>query len=208
MNLPDKNTPKEPRPSAARRRRSRRQVIAPLTPDEKSSYIDEVASRAAPSFDFFIFSLLAGAVLGFAYILDSPYLLLLGALAAPLMSPVVGISLGTVLGSARHFGRSLGGLAVGSFLVMLSGAIAGFAARIWMPMDLLQIHLHSQLTWPPFLVVGVGAALTAATLVKARFSPSLPSIAVAYGLYLPLTAAGFGLASGIPHVWRPVWCCS
>jgi hypothetical protein len=29
----------------------------------------------------------------------------------------------------------------------------------------------------------------------------LPSVAVVYGLYLPLAAAGFGLGSGIPHLW-------
>jgi hypothetical protein len=201
MNLPENTPPEEPRRTAARRRRASRQVIAALTPDERSTYIDEVANRAAPSFDFFLFSLLAGAIISFGLILDSPYLLLLGALAAPLMSPVVGVSLGTVLGSTRHFGRSLGGLAIGSFLVLLTGALAGFAVRIWLPMNLLQVYLHAQLTWPPFLVIGIGAVMTAATLVKENFNPNIPSTAVAYALYLPLAASGFGLGSGLPFLW-------
>ena len=201
MNLSNQPPTEEPRPSSARRRRARRQVIAPLTPDEKSVYIDEVARRAAPSFDFFIFSLLAGAILGFGFLLDSPYLLVLGALVAPLMSPLIGVSLGTVLGSWRHFGRSLGGLAIGSFLVLLVGALAGFVARMWLPIDLLQIHLHTQLTWPPFVAVGFGAILTTATLVKEKQHPAVPSVALAYGLYLPLAASGFGLGSGIEYLW-------
>ncbi|MFC1936915.1 DUF389 domain-containing protein, partial [Chloroflexota bacterium] len=141
------------------------------------------------------------AILGFAYILDSPYLLVFGALTAPLMSPVIGVSLGTVLGSTRHFGRSLGGLLIGCLLVLFTGALAGFAAQIWLPMNLLQIHLNTQLTWPPFIVIGVGAVLTAATVVKDKFSPSVPSTAIAYGLYLPLAASGFGLGSGIEYLW-------
>ena len=198
----DNPTPPDERPtSAARRRRARRQVIAPLTPDERSSYIDDVASRAAPSFDFFIFSLLSGAVIGLGFLLDSPYILLLGVLAAPIMAPLVGVSLGTVLGSTRYFGRSIGGLLVGSFLVLLVGTMAGFAARIWLPMDLLQVRLHAQFSWAPFVVLGLGAVLTTATLIKERYTAAIPSVAIAYGLYLPLSAAGFGLGSGVDFLW-------
>ena len=201
MSLPEQPFPKDRQNSASRRRRARRQVISRLTKDEKASYIDEIASRAAPSFDFFLFSLLAGVLLGFGYLIDSPYLLLLGALAAPLMAPLIGIGLGTVLGSVRHFGRSIGGFMVGCFLVVLAGALAGLAGRIWMPLPMVQANLHTRLTITPFVVLGIGAVLTAATLVKGRFNPSIPSIALAYGLYLPLSASGFGLGSGEPYLW-------
>jgi len=137
MDLTEPTPPEEePKLSRARRRRARRKVIAPLTPDEKTSYIQDVLRKAAPSFDFFLFSLFAGAVIGLGFIVDSPYFLLLGALLAPLMSPVIGVSLGIVLGSAKYFGRSIGGFLVGSFLVVLGGALAGIATRLWEPWDL------------------------------------------------------------------------
>ena len=101
--------------------------------------------KAAPSFDFFLFSLFAGAVIGLGFIVDSPYILVLGALLAPLMSPVIGISLGITLGSAKYFVRSLGGFVVGSFLLTLGGALAGIATRLWEPWDLNQVHIHAQL---------------------------------------------------------------
>jgi len=187
--------------SRARRRRAKRKVISPLTPDEKTSYIQGVLQKAAPSFDFFLFSLFSGALIGVGFILDSPYVLILGALLAPLMSPVVGISLGIVLGSGRYFFRSLGGFIIGSFLVVLAGALAGVASRLWSPWELNQALLHAQLAWPPFIVIGIGAMVTSATLVQEKQYPGIPSIAIAYGLYLPLTAAGFGLGSGIPFLW-------
>lgn len=201
MNIIDPTPKKENKPSTARQRRAKRQVIAALSADERANYIDEVASRAAPSFDFFLFSLLAGAIIGFGYIIDSPYILLLGALTAPVMAPIIGVSLGTVLGSVKHFTRSIGGLTISIFLVLLAGTLAGFASRVWLPLDLLQVFLQAQLTWPPFIVITIGAALTAATLVNEKHNPAIPSIALAYSLFLPLTAAGFGLGSGIPHLW-------
>jgi hypothetical protein len=44
--------------------------------------------------------------------------------------------------------------------------------------------------------------LTAYLTVRARHTkPLVSSVAIAYGLYLPLGAAGFGLTSGIPDLW-------
>jgi hypothetical protein len=117
------------------------------------------------------------------------------------MSPVIGISLGIILGSAKYFARSLGGFLVGGFLVILGGALAGVATRLWEPWELNQIQIHSQLSWTPFVLIGIGAIATSITLVQEKQNPGIPSTAIAYGLYLPLTAAGFGLGSGIPHLW-------
>ena len=63
MELPETNPPEEDIPSPARRRRARRSVIAPLTPDEKTDYIQAVLRKASPNFDFFLFSLLAAAII-------------------------------------------------------------------------------------------------------------------------------------------------
>ena len=201
MELPEIKPPEEDLPSPARRRRASRKVIAPLTPDEKTDYIQAVLRKASPNFDFFLFSLLAGVVIGLGFILDSPYVLLFGALLAPLMSPLVGISLGIILGSTKYFGRSLGGILVGGVLVLLIGALVGFAARLGNPTEFTQVSVFAQISWPAFVLIGFGAALTSATLVKEKSNPVLPSIAIAYSLYVPLTASGYGLGSGIAHLW-------
>lgn len=202
MNLTPESPTEEPEDlSPARRRRARRRMVALLTPDERASYVDEIAQRAAPTFDFLAFSLIAGVVFGVAYLVDSPHLLLLAALLAPRMAPAVGISLGTVLGSTPYFLRSLGGLLVASFLVLVSGAVLGLLARIWAPLDLLQVYLHSQLVWPPFILLTVGAGLFAATLVHENWQAQIASVAISYALFAPLSATGFGLGSGLPHLW-------
>ncbi|MFU8770981.1 MAG: DUF389 domain-containing protein [Anaerolineales bacterium] len=184
----------------ARRRRARR-LLVPLDVDERADFTDEVAHRASASFDFFLFSLLAGLVFGVGLLLDSPALLLLGALLAPIMAPAVGISLGTVLGSMRFFGRSLIALAIGSALVFLAGIAAGYATQFFYPEQLNQAQLHSQLSPFNFLVLAIGSIFTCFKLARSPNRPILASVALAYGLYVPLTAAGIGLIADIPFLF-------
>lgn len=184
----------------ARRRRARR-LLAPLNADERAAFLDEIAHRASPSFDFFLFSLASGVVFAIGLLLDVPALLVLAAVIAPLMAPAFGISLGTIIGSVRHFTRSLVGMAIGSGLVFLAGSLAGLVTRSWMPPNLTQAYLHAQLSWANFLVLAMGACFTAASMLHEDHNPGLPSVALAYTLYLPLVIAGFGLSSGLPHLW-------
>jgi len=202
MNLPKTETfPDDPQNMPPARRRRALRLLAPLNADERAAALDDLAHRASPTFDFFIFSLAAGAVIGLGLWLDSPVLLVLGAVIAPFMAPVVGLALGTVAGSIRHFARSLGGLAVGTALVFAMGALAGTVARTWPPATLVQAHFYAQLSLPSFVVLAFGAILTCAAMAHRPNNPGAPSVALAYTLYVPLTIAGFGLASGVSHLW-------
>jgi uncharacterized membrane protein len=209
MNLPkSEETPDDPdRLPPARRRRARR-LLAPLDADERADSLESLARRTSPSFDFFLFSLLSGAGLGVGLLFDAPSLLLLGILLAPLMGPVVGISLGTVIGSAQFFLRSLVGLLIGSGLVFGVGLLAGYAAQLLQYEGFEQAQIHTQLSWPGFIVLSVGALLTSLAMVRssrhasvAHYGGMLASVALAYELYVPLAAAGFGVTTGVPHLW-------
>jgi hypothetical protein len=90
-------------------------------------------------------------------------------------------------------------------LVFFIGWGAGAAARTWLSLDLSQGNLHTQISGADFFVLAVGAILTTVAIVQSgedgsRDSAGVPSVALAYELFLPLTAAGFGLGSGAPHL--------
>lgn len=189
-------TPDDPEKLPPARRRRARRLLAPMETEDRIDFLDQVAHRAAPSFDFFLFSLLAGAVIAVGYLLDSQAILVLAAILSPMMAPVIGIALGTVVGSVQFFLRSLVGISIGGVLVFLVGILAGYVSRIWYPLELSQAHQQAQLNWATFVLVGLGAALTSAAMVRTEKSAALPSVALAYGLYLPLSAAGLGLGSG------------
>lgn len=221
MSIPQtEQIPDDPEQLPPARRRRARRLLAPLNADERAAFLDNLAHRAAPSFDFFLFSLIAGLVLGVGLVLDSPALLVLGAVLAPLMAPVVGLSLGTVLGSGRYFLRSLVGLLLGGGLVFVSGWLAGIAARQFLePGQVLEmVYIHAQLSWPDFLVLAISAILTVAALTHTDdtslghsiggslrsgivSSAAVPSVALAYELYLSIATASFGLGSGLSHLF-------
>jgi hypothetical protein len=67
--------------------------------------------------------------------------------------------------------------------------------------DLIQVYYHSQLTWQNLLVLGVGVIMTAISFVRSQKRGIVASVALSYALFLPLSVAGFGFGSGIPHLW-------
>ncbi|MEW5869038.1 MAG: DUF389 domain-containing protein [Chloroflexota bacterium] len=189
----------------ARRRRARR-LLVPLDADERAAFLDQLVHRASPSYDFFVLSLISGIIMSIGLVMDAPAMLVLGAVLAPLMAPAIGISLGTVISSARLFSRGLAGLLIGCLLVFLSALATGNLAQARLPLDPSLAYSFTQLSWSNFLVLAISAILTNAGMVRAgqdkyRLNALFPSVALAYELYLPLVAAGFGLGARIPHLW-------
>ena len=185
----------------ARRRRGRRHYFGMPGESERSAALEKLARRAFPSFEFFLFSLLCGAILGAGFILDSQALLLLGILLAPLMTPWVGMVLGAVTGSWRFFFTTLAALLAAFALIFLTGALAGMAARLWPNLPLFQAAIQSHLWWPNLVVLALGAGLLAYSFVRSDDRPILPSVMLSYALLLPLSAAGFGLGAAAGNSW-------
>jgi len=189
----------------ARRRRAHR-LLAPLEADDKATFLDALAHRASPSFDFFLFSLLSGLVIGIGFLLDAPVVLLFAALVAPLMSPVIGLSLGMITGSIPFFLRSLIGLVLGNTLILFCGFASGLVAKSLQfsgeaSQVFSQAYSFAQLSWIHFLVLLTASAWLTATLVKNDPRRLLPNVALAYTLTLPVASAGFGLGAGLTHLW-------
>ncbi len=190
----------KPAPPLARRRRQRRRLI-PSSPDGRAEFLEDLAHRAYPTIEFFVFSVLAGAILGASYMLDSQALLFLGVLLAPVMMPWVGMVLATVTGSWRYFFQTLLGFLLGAVLIFVTGALAGFASRIFMPITLTQAFVHTRLWWPDLFVLLLGAILFPISIVRSEEKPILPSAMLAYEFYLPLSAAAVGLGSGVKGLY-------
>jgi hypothetical protein len=202
MNLDQDPFPSE-QPSQlppARRRRARRSLI-PTSNDARAAVLENLARRAFPSIEFFIFSLLGGAILGAGYLFDSQSILLLGILIAPLMAPWVGIALATVTGSGRFFIQTLTGFVISAGLVFGSSLLAGMAARVLPPESFIQAIIHSHLWWANIFVLVLGSILLVTSFIRSEKHPILPSVMLTYELFLPLSAAGFGLGSGISDFW-------
>ena len=192
-------------PGSRRRRRPNRLMSRPEA-SELGERLESMARHSAPTFDFFFFSLLAGAVLGLGYILDQPAVLLFGILIAPILAPWVGAALATATGELRFLGQSLGGFFTALFMVFITGILGGLASRIWMPITTDQALLHARLWIPDLLLVAIGTLLLTIAFVHAEEKPVLASLMVTYEFYLPISAAGFGLGNGATGLWpQALW---
>jgi hypothetical protein len=199
MTLPDQPSLPTESGSRARRRRDRRLII-PQDAKGQSALLGNLARRAYPTYELFIFAVLSGAVLGLGYLLDSQAILLLGILLAPLMTPWVAMLLALLLGSPRFFFETFMALLISAALVFLCGLMTGFAARLFMPRTFNDVYFHSRLWIPELIALCLGAILLIVSFVRSETKPYLPSVVIAYAFLLPVSASGFGLGSGLEGV--------
>lgn len=191
--------PLQERHSRARRRRARR-MLTQLRADEREAFLEELGQIVTPGVELFLYSLLAGALVGLGFRLEQRALLVAGALLAPRMGPVLGIALSAVSGSTRFFLRMLAAFLTSA---VLFSAVAGVAGGIASANDsYLLAHGHTQLNLIDFGLVMVGAGMMAYFLAREERLPALPSAAVAYELGLPLGAAAIGLVQMDPELWQ------
>lgn len=199
----DSKQPEESQPQPvprARRRRARR-TFFPKDAKGRAAILAKLTRRTYPSYELFIFSLLCGAVLGVGYIFDAQGVLIFGILFAPLMTPWVGLTLSIISGIPRMFFQTLAGILISAALVFGTGVLAGLASQPFQPLTFTQAFLHSRLWIYDLVVLALGSVLLTASFVRSEEKPYLPSVMIAYELFLPLSAAGIGLGSGVPDLW-------
>ena len=207
MTNPDPNLPSQephlPREAVAprSRRRKRGQLIIPTDAEGRAGLLQSLAKRAYPSYELFVFAILCGAMLGLGYILDSQALLVFGVLLAPLMTPWIGLLLAAITGSVRYFFETFMALLISAVLVFVIGVLAGFAVRAFLPRTLNEAFIHSSLWWPDLIILALAAVILTISFIRSEDKPVLPSVMLAYELFVPLSAGGFGLGSGVGHIW-------
>jgi hypothetical protein len=202
--IPAEPPPARENPSAAqrgRRRRVTRREMIPMDAEGQAELIGSLAKRAFPSIELFVFSLACGAILGLGFMLDSQAVLLLGILLAPLMVPWVGFLLAILTGSPRFLFETSMALLISVILIFIGGVLTGFCMRLFLPHTLTNLYTHARLWIPELLVIAIGAVTLVASFIRSESRPFLPSVIIAYGFFLPVSAAGFGLGSGLPGVW-------
>lgn len=198
MRLPEERP--VPAETPRRRRRSKRILQRPEA-SKLGEKLESIAYRSAPTIDFFIFAFLSGCILAVGYILNASAILLLGIIVAPFMAPWVGAMLAASTGETRFLGQTIGALLTVLVMVFLIGVLGGFASRLFQPMDSTQALLHARLWWHDLLLLILGATALVVSFIQSEEKPILASLMVAYEFFLPVSAAGFGLGSGVEGLW-------
>jgi len=193
----------EPIPEADRRDRARlrraSRRISQLQATEREAYLDRLANAVTPGPGFFLYALLSGALIGLGFRYDQRALLVAGALLAPRLGPVAGLSLAAVSGSLRFFLRMLVALALGILLVAVAAGLA-FGLALQPDTSSLLPYEHIKLNLVDFGLLLTGAVIMAVVLARSERIAGVASVAVAYELFLPLGAAAVGFVLAEPEL--------
>ncbi len=163
-----------------------------LTPEERAEVYRYLRESTRGSGDFLLRMSLAAFLAAMGLLLNSPAVVIGAMLVAPLMSALLAVGLGIVMGDPRLVRRALGRSLQGGIVVLV---ISGVTA--WLdPLAALtpEITARSQ---PTLLDLGVALASGVAggyATSRKGVQEALAGVAIAVALVPPLSAAGVALA--------------
>jgi hypothetical protein len=189
-----------PPPSSVRRRRTR-SLLPFFGREEQDQALDDLAQRAFPRLNFFLFTLLAAFLFSLSHFFSSPVLLAAGLAFSPLLSPLTGTALGLATASARFAIRNLAALALAWILAFGAAWSAAYIfsflpARGGAPpqLDLLTV-----------LVVALAAAGLTWRFIRGAGDAWIPNVIVSYGCLYPICVAAWALAAGRSEEAQAAW---
>ncbi len=166
--------------------------------DQRREIIQEITDSSSPGFDFFLMVFLSVFIATFGLILNSPAVIIGAMLVAPLMSPIIGIGLASIIGRRPLLKDALSALFRGALLAIGLSALIGLV-NLYLPFVYFQelpTEIISRTHPSPIdLVVALAGGLAAAySLTEPKLSAALPGVAIATALMPPLCVIGIGLS--------------
>lgn len=175
-----------------------------LPAERRNEVLLELEQASSPGFDYFLLVILSCSIATFGLITDSAAVIIGAMLVAPLMSPILGLSLASVAGQQRMFKRAVVALFEGVLLAAVLSAFLGWLAQV-LPFGMLS-NLPGEVlarTHPTPFDLGIalaGGAAAAYALAQPRLSAALPGVAIATALMPPVCTVGLGISLGDPIV--------
>ncbi len=149
-------------------------------------------SKASP--DYVILTLASSLLAGFGLVMNSTAVIIGAMVLAPLMAPIVSLSMGILRRDTRLLRQSVRTIAIGVALALSAAALLALITPIQRVTAEIDARLHpSLLDLAVAVISGIAAAYAYA---RESVIKSLPGVAIAVALVPPLAVAGIGLGWG------------
>ncbi len=172
----------------------RKKTFFNVSEERKQQIITEVTDGSVPGFRFYALLATASLIAAFGLISNSTAVIIGAMLVSPLMTPIIGMSLGFVIGMPHLVGSSTRSVVLGVVLAIFFAALIGF-----LPLELNATPEMLARTKPTILdlMVAVLAGFAGAyAMIDEKLSPALPGVAIATAIVPPLSNAGICIALG------------
>lgn len=162
---------------------------------DKSVAVKKLIEESTPNFDFFFLIILAILMATFGMLENSPAVVIASMLIAPILFPILSLSLSVVMSDYKLIRRATSTLVRAA---ILSVATAFFATLFfgWGGSALTaEVLARTQPTLISVAIAIVSGFAVAYALANPKLDETFPGIVVAVALIPPLAAIGIGLAS-------------
>jgi uncharacterized hydrophobic protein (TIGR00271 family) len=177
-----------------------RRIVPPVSQKRRGEVQARLRDDSSPDFDFFLLVLLSSVIATLGLLINSPATIIGAMLVAPLMSPIIGLGLGSIRGDDKLLRDAVSALFRGAILSIVIASLLTLW-NIYMPfIDLRSSTLPTEVMArtqpsPIDLAIALAGGLAAAfAFAMPNISAALPGVAIATALMPPLCTIGIGLA--------------
>lgn len=177
------------------------QYIKPAGQKRRSEIVEDIRTASTPGFDYFFLVILSGSIATLGLINNSPAVIIGAMLVAPLMSPILGIGLGSLTADASLARDSFSALIRAALLSILLSTLITLS-NMYLPFVPSIIEVPAEVIsrtqpTPNDLLIALAGGLAASyALAQPHLSAALPGVAIATALMPPLSTIGIGIALG------------
>ena len=174
------------------------ELIKPIDFNRKEEILIRLSHESSPGVDYFILIMLSSIIATMGLITNSTAVIIGAMLVAPLMSPILGLSLASVAGEHKVVKNAVLALLQGiTFAVILSALFSLLAYHS--PFGVLQdipdeVLARTQPSPFDLIIALAGGAAAAYALAQPDLSEALPGVAISTALMPPLCTVGIGIA--------------
>jgi uncharacterized hydrophobic protein (TIGR00271 family) len=166
--------------------------------DQRREIIADITESSSPGFDYFLLVILSTSIATLGLITNSPAVIIGAMLVAPLMSPVIGIGLASMIGRRTLLKSALSASLRGALVAVALSALFTFV-NSYLPFvslhELPQEIISRTHPSPIDLMIALAGGIAAAySLTEERLSAALPGVAIATALMPPICTVGIGVA--------------
>lgn len=162
--------------------------------ERRELVVKDITGGSEPGIRFYLLLTTSALIAAFGLIANSTAVIIGAMLVSPLMTPIIGSSLGLVIGDTRLFASSLKSVVVGTVLAIFFSALLGFLPLALEATPEMLIRVRPTLL-DLFVAVLAGFAGSYA-MIDEKVSPALPGVAIATAIVPPLSNTGICLSLG------------
>jgi uncharacterized hydrophobic protein (TIGR00271 family) len=165
-----------------------------LTKEDKSKAVERLISASTPSQDFFFMIILSIITATFGLLLNNAAVIIGSMLIAPMLFPILSLSLGIAISDANLISRSFYTLIKSVAFGIFASALITLLFSNNLTEITSEITSRTQATLP-YIMIAIAAGLAGSfALVKPKLNETLPGIAISVALMPPLAVVGIGIA--------------